>query len=161
MISNKSYSLKTKPNLRARIRAGVVDYGIIYSYTIVIFYFFGEPDEGGGHSVNEWPGLSIMIFWFFMTIIMEQFFGGTLGNRLNNLEVWPKDSPRQDITFSQSVKRHLLDPFDLGLIFPAIITIKNTEFNQRIGDLWAKTVVINKLDKEQGLIINSEEQFEE
>ena len=43
----------------------------------------------------------------------------------------------------QSFKRHLLDPIDMsmfGLI--AIIIIKNTNYNQRLGDLWAKTIVV-------------------
>jgi uncharacterized RDD family membrane protein YckC len=31
--------------------------------------------------------------------------------------------------------------FFFGLI--AILTIKNTEKNQRLGDLWAKTVVVH------------------
>ena len=48
------------------------------------------------------------------------------------------------------MKRHLLDPIDLLFYgIPAIITIKNTEKHQRLGDLWAKTIVIDTMDAEQ------------
>jgi uncharacterized RDD family membrane protein YckC len=51
------------------------------------------------------------------------------------------------LTFSQSFKRHLMDPLDMfpfGLI--GVITIKKTKKHQRLGDLRAKTIVINSAD---------------
>ena len=58
----------------------------------------------------------------------------------------------QDIGFIEALKRHLLDPIDI-LVYgiPAIITIKNSEKHQRIGDKWAKTFVIDMTDPEQYL----------
>jgi predicted RNA-binding Zn-ribbon protein involved in translation (DUF1610 family) len=53
------------------------------------------------------------------------------------------------ISFSQAFKRHLLDFLDysfFGLV--AVVTIKNTPDHQRIGDLWAKTIVIGSEDVE-------------
>ncbi len=50
-------------------------------------------------------------------------------------------------TFGQSFKRHLLDPIDMfffGLI--GILTIKNSVKNQRLGDMWAKTIVMKTSD---------------
>ena len=45
-----------------------------------------------------------------------------------------------------------LDPIDI-LIYgiPAIIAIKNSDKNQRIGDMWAKTIVVDMDDEEQYL----------
>lgn len=139
------YRLRTKPNLGKRFVAGLIDYGIIMMYFILMIYLFGEPNDEGGYSVNGWPGLSITVFWFIMTVGIEQLSGATLGNKLQNLRPAPKEDPRKQLTIGQSIKRHLLDPLDFqffGLI--AVLTIKNTENNQRLGDLWAKTVVLDK-----------------
>jgi uncharacterized RDD family membrane protein YckC len=142
-----NYELKTKPNLGKRFVAGLIDYGLIMSYFLLLYYFFGEPNEEGGYSVNGSPGFSIIMVWFILTIGLEQITGSTLGNKSQGLKVAPKIDPRKSLTFEQSLKRHLLDMIDLwpfGLL--GILTIKNTEHNQRLGDLWAKTVVLDKTD---------------
>ena len=144
--------LITQPNIGNRILAGFVDYLIIYIFFFIYVYTFGEPDVDGVYSVNGLPALGPILFWGLMTIGLEQFFGSTLGNGLVGLkpisikkeidgENWGNFMNRP--TFGQSFKRHLLDPIDMiffGLI--GIITIKNTPLNQRVGDLWAKTVVV-------------------
>lgn len=64
-----------------------------------------------------------------------------------NLEV--RSIKNSKLTFSQSLKRHLLSIFDLwpfGIL--GYLLIKNTKYNQRLGDLWAKTIVIDKNDAE-------------
>ena len=73
----------------------------------------------------------------------EQVFGRTIGNGVVGLKPLSiENRPGKPHVF-QSLKRHLLDPVDMlffGII--AIIVIKNTAKNQRIGDLWAKTIVV-------------------
>lgn len=79
--------------------------------------------------------------------------GATIANKVLNLILAPKSDVRSVLTFGQSLKRDLLDMIDLwglGGIY-SIILIKNTEYNQRLGDLWAKIVVIDTSDPEQGL----------
>ena len=79
-----------------------------------------------------------------MTVGLESGLGATIGNSLVGLKAIPKNGTNRKLTFSESFKRHLLDPIDMfffGLV--AIITIKNTEMNQRIGDLGAKTIVVS------------------
>ncbi len=76
-----------------------------------------------------------------MTIGVEQLLGKTLGNYAVDLK--PISMENTKPTFVQSLKRHLLDPIDMfffGLI--GILLIINTENNQRLGDIWAKTMVI-------------------
>jgi len=78
-----------------------------------------------------------------MTVGFETGFGGTLGNSIVGLKAIPMTGVNRKLTLSESFKRHILDPIDmtlLGLI--AIIVIKNTAKNQRVGDLWAKTIVV-------------------
>lgn len=146
------YLLRTKPNLGKRFVAGLIDYGLIMMYFFLMIYLYGEPNDEGGYSVNGWPGFSITVVWFILTVGLEQITGSTLGNKSQGLTVAPKTDPRKPLTFGQSLKRHLLDIIDLwpfGLL--GILTIKNTEYNQRLGDLWAKTVVLDKADPEQRL----------
>lgn len=147
-----NYLLKTKPNLGKRLIAGIIDYLLILIYFLLMIFLFGKPNDEGGYSVDGFPAFSIMWVWFFLTIGLEQITGYTLGNWSQDLKVVPKADPRKPLSFGQSLKRHLLDFIDLwpfGIV--GILTIKNTEYNQRLGDLWAKTVVLDKTDSEQGL----------
>ncbi len=148
--------LKTEPNIGNRILAGIVDYIIIYGFTFFLIFTIGEPNDEGGYSLNGLPGLIPILFWGIMTVGLEQWFGATLGNLLVGLKpVSIRKSndnstfsgTDENLTFGQSFKRHLIDPIDMfffGLI--GIITIKNTDKNQRLGDIWAKTIVVKTSD---------------
>lgn len=142
---------KTQPLIGKRIIAGFIDYAIIYGFLFIFIFIFGEPNESGDYSVNGTLSLVPILFWAIMTIGVEQLMGETLGNSLVDLKpisVKPTlnstfKGSNQKLTFGQSFKRHLLDPIDMflfGLI--GILTIKNSEKNQRLGDMWAKTSVI-------------------
>ena len=151
--------LKTKPNIGNRILAGIIDYFIIFAFFFIYIYTFGEPDSEGGYTVNGLPGLVPILFWGIMTVGFEQWFGATLGNLLVGLKPISvkKERDQQTFgnyldnpTFGQSFKRHLLDPIDMtffGLV--GIVIIKNTELNQRVGDIWGKTAVIENKSKEK------------
>jgi len=139
--------IKTKPNIGNRIVAGLVDYILIYSFFFFYVFTVGEPNEDGGYSVNGLPAIVPIIFWGIMTVGIEIGIGATIGNLILGLKAIPKSGINRKLTFVESLKRHLLDPIDMfffGLV--GIITIKNTELNQRVGDLWGKTIVVNKED---------------
>ncbi|MEM6516033.1 MAG: RDD family protein [Bacteroidota bacterium] len=134
----------TKPNIGKRFLAGLVDYIIIYSFMYVLIFTFGELNNEGEYSLSGLAAFIPLIFWLVMTVGLESFLGATLGNALVNLKPIPKNGLNRKLTLTESFKRHLLDPIDMfffGLI--AIITIKNTDLNQRLGDLWAKTIVVS------------------
>ena len=135
--------LKTKPNIGKRILAGFIDYLIIYIFFFIYVYAFGEPNADGEYTVNGLPALVPIVFWGIMTIGLEIGFGATLGNSLAGLKAIPKSGINRKLTFWESFKRHLLDPIDMfffGLI--GIVTIKNTDKNQRLGDIWGNTIVV-------------------
>jgi len=141
--TNLLTELKTKPNIEKRIFAGIIDYLIISIFFFIFLFYFGEPDAEGELAVSGLPVLIPILFWGIMTIGLEIGLGATLGNSLVGLKAIPINGTNRKLTFGESLKRHLLDQIDMfffGLV--GIITIKNTEKNQRIGDLWAKTIVV-------------------
>ncbi|MGY0393318.1 RDD family protein [Bizionia sp. KMM 8389] len=150
--TNLTTELKTEPNIGNRIGAGIIDYLIICIFFIIYVYTFGEPNDEGGYSVNGLPALIPVLFWGIMTVGIEQWFGATLGNFLVGLKPVSIQKSSENstfrgtnekLTFGQSLKRHLLDPVDMfffGLI--GIVTIKNTDKNQRLGDIWGNTIVV-------------------
>jgi len=136
-------NIKTQPNIGNRILAGLIDYTIIYGFLFFMIFTFGELNNEGTYELNGAPVLIPMIFWLIMTVGLESGLGGTLGNSIVGLKAIPISGENRKLTFGQSFKRHLLDPIDMfffGLV--GIITINNTDRNQRVGDLWAKTIVV-------------------
>jgi uncharacterized RDD family membrane protein YckC len=136
--------ISTNPYLKRRLIAAMIDYGIIFSFSFALIFAIGTPDGNRTYHLDGFPAFIPTGFWGIMTIGLEQWFGATLGNSMVGLTPFSIDGFRKELTFIQSLKRHLLDPFDMsffGLI--GYIIIKNTEKNQRLGDLWAKTIVID------------------
>ena len=154
---NENFKIDMKPNIGKRFIAGLVDYSIIFAFTFIYISFFGEPNDEGGMTVHGLSAFVPILFWGIMTVGLEQFFGATLGNSLAGLKpVSIRESEttfsigNEKLSFAQSFKRHLLDPMDMfpfGLI--GIITINNTDKKQRLGDIWANTIVVkvSELDK--------------
>ncbi len=136
-------NIKTEPNIGNRLLAGLIDYAIIFGFTIFLTVTLGEPNNDGGYSLNGAPAFIPMFFWLIMTVGLEIGIGATIGNSLVGLKAIPMNGNDRKLTFAESLKRHLLDPVDMfffGIV--GIITINNTEKNQRVGDLWAKTIVV-------------------
>jgi uncharacterized RDD family membrane protein YckC len=135
--------IKTQPNIGNRILAGILDYGIIYGFAFAMIFVLGSPNNERTYQLNGAPALVPVLFWLIMTVGLESGLGGTIGNSIVGLKAIPISGQNRKLTFIQSFKRHLLDPIDMfffGLV--GIITIKNTPHNQRVGDLWAKTIVV-------------------
>ena len=133
----------TKPNIGKRFAAGLIDYIIIYTVTIILIKTFGVPNDEGGFSLKGFYTLLPIAFWLIMTVGLEIGFGATIGNSIVGLKPIPTNGTNRKLTFGESFKRHLLDQIDMcffGVV--GIITIKNTDLNQRVGDLWAKTIVV-------------------
>ena len=136
--------INPKKNIGKRIFAGIFDYLIIYTFFFIFVYSYGEPNEDGGYTVNRALALIPILFWAIMTVGIEQLFGATLGNYAVDLKPISIIGNLEKPSFGQSLKRHLLDPIDMfffGIV--GIITIKNSSKNQRLGDQWANTIVVN------------------
>ena len=138
--------IQTQPNLKRRIAATLVDYTIIYAFTFWFIFEFGEPDGEGGYEVTGLPTLIPFLFWLIYLPVVESINGQSLGHRLMGLMVVHKSGKKAD--FGQIFLRRILDPIDLwffGLV--AVLTIRNNDYNQRVGDMAANTIVIGALSR--------------
>ena len=120
-------------------------------FNFLYIELFGQDKSGGAKEVTGLLALPIPVSWFLYFVVVEAFYGATLAHQGMYLKVLTLE--RKEIAFMHALKRHLLDPIDI-LIYgiPAIIAIKNTDKHQQLGDLWAKTIVVDTKDTEQYLI---------
>ena len=134
--------MKNKKIIFRRFLAGFIDYSIILAVTYYYIYTFGSLNNEGEYSVTGIKIFPIMLFWFVYLCVIETTFSSTLGNFIVQLK--PVDLKTENkITLKQSFLRHIVDVLDMfffGLV--AIIIIKNSNESQRLGDLLAKTKVI-------------------
>ena len=125
-----------------RFLAAIIDYSIQWIILIVLVQNFGVPTEK--ENTFQLPGaigLLPIAFWLLLIIGMEQVTGATIGDGIMGLK--PLSLSGGKPTVAQSLKRHLLDVADMfffGIV--AYVNIKNTKYKQRLGDVWAKTIVI-------------------
>jgi len=132
-----------KASLGKRYLASFIDYAVLCCLFLVYIYSFGEQNEDGEYVVNGLAALIPLAFWFLYLVMIEGLCNATIGHFILGLKVIKVDNSRFNI--SDSFKRHLMDPIDFCLFgVPAIISIKNTTLNQRLGDLFAKTIVIEE-----------------
>ncbi|MQP51380.1 MULTISPECIES: RDD family protein [unclassified Flavobacterium] len=134
---------ENKKNIRKRFVAGLIDYVLLYTLIFAYLYSFGEQNNKGGFSVTGIAAIVPFIMWFTIIVLTEVFFSATLGNSIMNLKPKSLTLNNGELTFGQSISRHLFDPIDMfpfGII--GILTIKNSSKNQRLGDIIANTTVV-------------------
>lgn len=137
-----------KTNLKKRIIATLVDYTIYLLFFFFYVNYFGHDNDEGGKTVDGLLALPVFIVWFIYFVIVEAINGATLGHSGVYLKVFTID--RAEIGFSQAFRRHLLDPIDILMYgIPALIAIKSSDKHQRLGDMWAKTIVVDTKDSQQ------------
>lgn len=136
--------INTKPNIGKRIFAGIIDYGIIILIYSAFTPFFDELDPELNFDINIDALLILIGLWLIFTVGIEIQFGKTLGNSLFGLKAIPISGENRKLFFRESLLRHLLDPIDMfffGIV--GIVSISLSEKNQRLGDILAKTIVVN------------------
>ncbi len=138
-------NLRLPSYLVRRIIATIIDYSIFFLVFYTFVMSFGEPNNEGGKTVTGHLALIPELYWFIYFVVVESEAGSTLGHYLLNLKVVNLDGT--SIGFLQAFKRRVLDFIDI-LYFgiPAFIAVKNSQNNQRIGDMWAKTIVVQNDD---------------
>lgn len=129
-----------------RVLATIIDYLVIFAFFIWYAMNFGELDEDGAMIVRGTAVLIPMLVWFVWLVIPETYQGTTLGHAITGIKVVSIDGGK--LRLIQVVKRRVTDALDLTWCFGllAFILVKNTKYHQRLGDIWARTIVIGKDD---------------
>ncbi|MGE5109114.1 MAG: RDD family protein [Sphingobacteriales bacterium] len=144
-------TFKYKTNLKKRIIATLLDYALFLIPTYIYIMYFGQDNNEGSKTVSGLLALPIPIVWVIYFVVIEACYGATLAHQGLYLKVLTVD--RKEIEWTQALKRHLLDPIDILFYgIPAIIAIKNSDKYQRLGDMFAKTIVVDIKDSEQYFI---------
>jgi len=128
-----------------RILATLIDYAIYFALFYLYISTFGQKTDAGSYEVNGllvWP---IPIFWFLYFVVLETYNQATPGHDICKLVVVKTSGEK--IGLADAFKRRLIDPIDIFIYgIPALICICNTPKYQRLGDLFADTVVVKKSD---------------
>ena len=137
----------TKAYVNKRVTATLIDYTIVWAFAIFYIYEFGEPNDRGGYTLSGWPLMVPVLFWFVFIVIAERYMGGTLGHQLCRIKV--VSVIREDMSLWRTFKRRIADCLEIGWCFGLIayLLARNTNNNQRLGDILAKTCVIGKDDE--------------
>jgi len=137
--------VELKRYLGLRIAATLIDYGIFFTVIVIYIVMFGAPNDEGGYTLNGAPALLTIVFWFLYFVVLEAVNQATPGHDILKLVVIRTKGDR--IGFTDALKRRIVDFIDIAFYgIPAMICICNTPKFQRIGDLWADTVVVKRSD---------------
>jgi uncharacterized RDD family membrane protein YckC len=134
-------NINNKPFIFRKIIATIVDYALLFTVTYLYMSEFGEPNSAGGYTVHGFYAIPPILMWFLILPFTETVFSQTFGHFLVGLKVIDITGDKPSIF--QSVKRRVADMLDIFFFgIPAFIAINKSEYNQRLGDLWAETYVI-------------------
>ncbi len=138
-MESLNYSIAKKRN---RVFAFLVDFLIFWILGFIVGYFYGQPIEDElGFNLKGFPALIVFLFGFCLWPVSESLYGKTVGKRIFKLKVVSEN--HQIISFSQALTRFLLGFVDYIFLLGLIVASSNKK-NQRIGDLVAKTIIIQE-----------------
>ena len=129
--------------------ACMIDYVIYYTIVFITIFIFGTKSLLDANDttryLNGFPFFLAMVLpWVFFFPGIETLNNGkTLGKALFGIRTVKEDGSR--INFGESFLKHFFDWVDylpfLGIC--GLIVASNNSRNQRVGDLVAKTIVVN------------------
>jgi uncharacterized RDD family membrane protein YckC len=148
----KFYTVTSKPYLKLRILATLIDYGIFLGMSVVYIRTFGEKTEDNTWEMHGGMVCVVPVFWFLYFVVTEAINEATPGHDICKLKVVKADGHK--ISLSDAFKRRICDPIDIGIYgIPALICISKTPRHQRIGDILANTMVVKLSDIEEKEVI--------
>ena len=131
-------------NIYKRIFAIIFDHLFINATLLAIYLKFFSRQTGPIQlDTNVFIIFIVITFVYF--IFFEGLFGWTPGKKIFKLQVVSKNGHRASI--SSIILRNLLRPLDFtGCYLLGFIFVTYTQYSQRVGDLLARTVVVESLD---------------
>lgn len=148
ILTGFDYSPPPASRIR-RLKACIVDYAICFTLVGLGIYIWGDRhvniDGSVSWEMHGLPGLiTFFIPWLFFFPAIESFNSGqTIGKALFRIKTVQDGFSK--VSFSGSLIKHMFDPIDFMPVFGILgmlVTTRN-KYKQRIGDLVAKTVVID------------------
>jgi len=142
----RSTVIATRPDpipapLDRRAAAALIDTAIVLTVGYLATVEWGQPLPGGGKGWQGLEAILMMVLTASYWVLPEWALGATLGKLLFGLRVVSVDGRK--CSFSQSVKRNLLRIVDIQFFYLIGYTVARfTPKRQRIGDLWARTMVV-------------------
>ncbi len=109
---------------------------------------FGEkytPLDGGvGYRIEGLPTVGIFAIWFVIIVLPEGLYGQSIGKKIVGIKAIRQDENKASL--GNVAIRHLFDPIDFFPFFGIVgfLVSSNNALKQRVGDLVAKTMVVNK-----------------
>ena len=139
------------PEFHKRLFAWVIDFAIIYAYSIIFRYVMAQFSAGHKLSDNNMPFLynmsAVYLLLYVPILIYHLFFetvmnGQSIGKKIIGIKVIGENGGRPAI--HQYLIRWLIRPFDFAVSFylVGLLTVVLSKKNQRLGDLAAGTLVI-------------------
>jgi len=131
-----------------RFFALLIDY-ILYGIAFfLIATYFGESYESEdgtfNYKVEGFPALACFIIWFALMPLMEGIKGQSFGKMIFGIKTLKQDGTKASV--GNATVRHLFDMIDffpfLGIV--GLIVASKNNLQQRVGDLVAKTIVVQK-----------------
>lgn len=132
-------------NLLRRGVAYSIDLIIISAILQLYLFCFGTPAESGsGYTASRIELLLIVLGWYIYFVFFEYRFNTTPGKAVFRLRV-VRENGEKPILFD-ILKRRSLDMIELVfIVILAPIMVLATDKQQRLGDLIAKTTVVQKV----------------
>lgn len=139
MTENKNSSVLGK-----RILAALIDYFIVYVLFILLSFIYLLFSGAFEFKIKNIELIMFILLWFFLIVLPEYKFGSTLGKKIVGIRTISLTDKKQ-LTFIQTLKRRILDPIDIFMLgIVSIIIMSKSGNNQRFGDKFAKTTVVDK-----------------
>jgi uncharacterized RDD family membrane protein YckC len=130
-------------SLGIRVVAAILDSAVV---TVAWYYLvetWGNSTLQGDKALTGTPALLLMLATAAFWILPEWLLGATLGKWVCDLRVTTVRGG--SISFAQSLKRNVLRMLDFfPMYLTGFVTAALTPNRQRLGDLWAKTIVVSK-----------------
>jgi uncharacterized RDD family membrane protein YckC len=139
--------LKPAP-LAHRVLAAILDSTFVFLGFFYIAWTFGDIRPNGERVLSGMPGLLLMLGMLAYWVLPEWLLGSTMGKWACDLQVTTLRGG--NISFMQSLKRNLLRAIDFFPFYlTGFVTASLTPNRQRLGDLWANTIIVRKKDIQQ------------
>lgn len=132
----KDYRLAS---LSKRLIALLIDCIIFYLLLLFFSFILGEFNSLRSFKVSGFPAIVLFGIGIYLTVFSEALEGQTIGKKLMSIKV--VNLHGREIRTKQAFLRYIFGIIDLFFGIGIVVVILNSK-NQRLGDLIAKTLVV-------------------